>query len=79
MWTSLLETRHGNLDVLRTVVELGYDDLLADTLQIEIDGRNSRFASLERIISLKEAANRPKDRAALPTLRAALSSAKKSE
>lgn len=74
----LLETQHGNLDVLRTVVELGYEDLLADSLLLEIDGSTSRFASLERIIRLKEAANRPKDVAALPTLRAALNDIKKS-
>ncbi len=68
----LLETRFGNLDVLRTVVGLGYRDLQSDAVSIEIAGSVSLFAPLGRIISLKEAANRPKDRAALPTLRSAL-------
>ena len=68
----LLETRFGNLDVLRTVVGLGFQDLQSDSVSIEIDGSVSLFAPLERIISLKEAANRPKDQAALPTLRSAL-------
>ncbi len=68
----LLATRFGNLDVLRTVVGLEYEDLQKDAVSIDISGCVNQFATLGKIISLKEAANRPKDLAALPTLRAAL-------
>ncbi len=68
----LLETRLGNLDLLRTVAGLGYEDLCGEAISIEIDGTTSSFSPLSRIIALKEAAGRPKDIAALPTLRAAL-------
>lgn len=75
----LLSTSHGNLDLLRTVASLGYDDLAKSSQIIAIADIDYQFAPLEQIISLKEAANRPKDLAALPTLRAALNDSENSE
>ena len=68
----LFSTREGDLDALRTVSDLGFDDLSSDTVVIEIDGCNIHFATLAKIIELKTEANRPKDIAALPTLKATL-------
>ena len=68
----LLRTRAGNLDVLRTAAGFDYTTLAADTIRLEIDGCKIRFASLEKIVAMKERAGRPKDLATLPTLRAAL-------
>ena len=68
----LLSTKHGDLDVLRTVAELGYEDLSNQAVQLDIAGNICLFASLAQIIALKEAAGRPKDLMALPALRAAL-------
>ena len=72
----LLETRSGNLDVLRTASGIGYADLSTDTIAFEIEGSTAHFATLERVIHMKEIAGRPKDIAALPTLRAALAQAR---
>ena len=71
----LLNTRSGDLDVLRTASGLDYRELTTDTIALEIDGLEVRFAPLSRIIAMKEAAGRPKDLAALPVLRAALENA----
>jgi len=71
----LLETQSGNLDVLRTSSGLSYADLASDSIEFEIEGTAAHFATLERVIHMKESAARPKDIAALPTLRAALACA----
>ena len=71
----LLETHSGNLDVLRTASGLSYGDLTSDTIEYEIEGTVAQFASLERVIHMKQTAARPKDLAALPTLLAALACA----
>ena len=68
----LLETRAGNLDVLRSAADHTYRELVADAVSFEIDGIPTSIVSLSRIIALKEAAGRPKDLAALPALRAVL-------
>ena len=68
----LLQTHSGNLDVLRTAAGFDYAALAADPIKLEIDGYTSCFAKLEKIIAMKERAGRPKDLAALPSLRAAL-------
>lgn len=44
----------------------------ARSLSLEIDGIPMRVLPLERVIASKRAANRPKDRAALPALEATL-------
>jgi hypothetical protein len=74
----LLETRCGRLDVLRTVgAELGYDDLLGNTMQLEVAEFQIRVLDLARIIESKEHANRPKDRAQLPFLRQLLAESRR--
>ena len=65
-----LTTRAGNLDV--TFVPSGtrgYRDLRRDAVEISVDSVPVVVASLADVIRSKEAANRPKDRAALPVLR----------
>lgn len=68
----LFETRSGDLDALRTVASRGYDDLVQTIVVFEVEELRIPVASLATIIELKQAANRPKDRAMLPTLRAVL-------
>lgn len=68
----LFSTRSGDLDALRTVADLGYRDLKEDVILFDIGGLEVQIATLEKIIFLKTKAGRPKDIAALPTLRAAL-------
>lgn len=46
----------------------GYDDLAQSAVIMDLDGLEIPVASLEDIIRSKAAANRPKDRAALPGL-----------
>jgi hypothetical protein len=48
----------------------GYSDLLPHAVEYDIDGMRVKVASLGDIIASKEAANRPKDRATLPVLKA---------
>jgi hypothetical protein len=69
----LLMTRLGPLDVLGTIGEgSGYEDLAASTVEIAVGMSSVRLLSLERVIAEKERIARPKDLAALPTLRATL-------
>jgi len=49
---------------------LRYDDLVGRAAVIEILGVNVHVAALEDVIASKEWADRPKDREALPELRA---------
>ena len=66
-----LTTRFGDLDLSFEPSETaGYADLQQRAIRIEFqDGLSTEIASLEDIIRSKEAANREKDRLALPTLR----------
>jgi hypothetical protein len=68
-----LSTPHGPLDVL---CELGqgesYEDLLPDTEPITIAGLSLRVLGLRRLIQVKAAAGRAKDRIVLPVLVATL-------
>jgi hypothetical protein len=68
----LLSTRYGDLDlVFRPDGTAGYDDLARHAVQYDIgEGLLVPVASLEDILRSKTAADRPKDREALPTLRA---------
>lgn len=69
----LMSTDAGPLDLLgRIEEELGYDELLGDTVSYEIDGHEVRVLSLKRYTALKEHSDRPKDQAVLPLLRATL-------
>jgi len=64
-----LTTRFGDFDIaFQPAGSQGYEDLVRDAIEMEIDGTVVRVASLADIIRSKEAANRPKDRAALPVL-----------
>ena len=70
----LLTTTHGDLDCLGEIGEgIGYEELLGQTVEMKLSsGRVVRVLSLPALIEAKERAGRPKDRAALPVLRAAL-------
>jgi predicted nucleotidyltransferase len=69
----LLKTTLGDLDVLGTIEKnTTYEQALADSNELEIDGLHIRVLGLERLIAAKEYANRPKDVAVLPVLRATL-------
>lgn len=68
---NLLQTSCGPLDALGT--GLSYDALLPDSEEIRLaPAVSARVLSLRRLIEVKAAAGRPKDLAALPTLRATL-------
>lgn len=68
-----LLTRHGVVDVMWQDATVGdYDDWRADAVQVSIAGTTIQVASLESLIRSKERADRDKDRAALPFLRALL-------
>jgi hypothetical protein len=60
------------LNELRAIVPSGtggFEDLRRQAVRISLAGHPVAVASLEDVIRSKEAANRPKDQAALPTLR----------
>jgi hypothetical protein len=66
-----LVTKFGNLDL--TFEPAGfttYDDLDAGAIEMPIAGASVRVAALSDVIHSKELANRPKDHATLPVLRA---------
>lgn len=68
-----LVTRLGELDlVLLPAGDLTYESLLAGALHLDLDGLELDVASLADVVTSKAAANRAKDRAALPVLRALL-------
>lgn len=65
-----LTTRHGDMDISFTPAgTTGYPDLVANALTISINGIDFPVASLADIVRSKDAADRPKDRRALPVLR----------
>lgn len=63
-------TTHGSVDVLGTPSGTrGYRDLVTTAEELEVaDGTTVAVASLEDLIRMKQAANRPKDRAHLEIL-----------
>jgi hypothetical protein len=65
-----LQTDHGDLDltIMPSGTE-GYDDLVTDAAAATVLGVHVMVASLRDVIRSKEAADRPKDHLALPTLR----------
>lgn len=69
-----LITRFGDLDLsFAPSGTSGYEDLKRGVVNYDLgDGLIAPVAALEDVIRSKEAANREKDRAALPTLRALL-------
>lgn len=78
MGHKLLETDHGDLDVLGTIDESAeYADLLEDTVTVDVEGMKIAVLSLARLIEIKERAGRPKDLAVLPVLRSTLERAQR--
>lgn len=73
-----LMTRLGPLDVLCEVgADLGYEELIADTERIAVAGLELKVLGLPKLIEVKSAAGRPKDRLAIPVLIAALEDQRK--
>lgn len=65
-----LTTAHGDLDISFVPDgTAGYDDLRRTAVIVDLGPTSAVVASLDDIIRSKEAADRPKDRAALPRLR----------
>jgi len=72
MWN--LNTDAGDLDLSFLPAGTGgFDDLARDAIRVDIAGITLLVASLADVIRSKEAADREKDRAALPLLRKLLS------
>ena len=77
-WTTLQHgtnftfvTSLGDIDLLGEVKGVGvYDDLVANSIAIDLDGFQTRILSIPSLIIAKEAANRPKDEPGLTVLRA---------
>jgi hypothetical protein len=70
-----LQTDIGDLDItFEPSGTHGYDDLKRDAIVMRLRSGNVPVASLADVIRSKEAADRPRDRAVLPGLRALLSS-----
>ena len=65
-----LTTRFGDLDLsILPSGTNGFEDLRRHAVMMSLMGRTVAVASLADVIRSKEAANRPKDQVALPTLR----------
>ena len=65
-----LMTRAGPLDIAQVPSGTrGYAELARDAIAIDLGATRVRVASLADVVRSKEAADRPKDRAALPVLR----------
>ena len=70
---SLLATDLGPLDVLGAIEGgRGYDELLPDSLVIDLGGHPLRLLSLEALVRYKRGSADPKDKLRLPVLEAAL-------
>lgn len=68
-----LQTDLGKLDVLCELAEgEGYEEILEDTIVLADAPRPLRVLALPRLIAVKARVGRPKDRAVLPVLLAAL-------
>ncbi|MGQ0850000.1 MAG: hypothetical protein ACT4OP_12995 [Actinomycetota bacterium] len=66
-----MTTRCGDLDLTFAPAGLpNYESLVAGSIEFELEGSRVRVAALTDIIRSKEAADRAKDRATLPILRA---------
>lgn len=69
-----LQTPYGDLDLTMEPAAFadGWDDLHPDAVVVQLRGVKTEIASLADVIKSKAAADRPKDRVALPSLRALL-------
>jgi hypothetical protein len=68
----LFRTIHGRLDVMKEAGGETYATLGVDAAETTVGGHAVAVASLAAILRMKRAANRPKDRAVLPRIEAAL-------
>lgn len=68
----LLETKFGRLDLLKEAGGETYESVLEDVVRVERGGYTLQVASLERLLVMKRAANRPKDRVGIERIEAAL-------
>ena len=76
----LLETKHGDLDVLGTVDDVvEYDELYPHTVEISEEGLSIRVVELSRLIEIKRRAGRDKDLAVLPLLESTLARIRKQD
>lgn len=69
----LLMTKFGIVDVLGSLGEYEYRDLVSDAPALALGSMSIKVLSLDRLIEVKEKAGRDKDLAVLPLLRATLS------
>lgn len=69
---SLLRTSLGPLDVLTSVGNASYEELLDSTRTLQLGELRIQVLELAKVIESKELANRDKDRAMLPVLRKTL-------
>ena len=68
-----MTSKLGDLDLLGEIVGGGgHDDLLADSIEIELFGIRCRCLGLRKLIAVKRAAGRPKDLEAIAELEALL-------
>ncbi len=67
-----LQTKHGPLDLLGQLDELGYEELLPRTVVVTDGELSLRVLDLPTLIEVKTRAARPKDKLALPLLLATL-------
>ena len=75
-----LSTTLGDLDLLGEVAGGGnYEQLLAQTVELEAFGIRCRCVSLEQLIQLKRAAGRPKDLQSIAELQLLLEKRRKTE
>lgn len=74
----LLETRFGVLDVLGTIEDhTTYDDVISETLIVDLGGFEVRVLTLERLLEVKRKLGRPKDRLMVLQIEATLDEARK--
>jgi hypothetical protein len=68
-----LTTSAGDIDLLGEIVGGGtYEQLVPDSLEVDVLGRRCRCLTLEKLIQVKRAAGRPKDLEVLAELQALL-------
>lgn len=72
--TLRIDAKAGTVDLLFDVLSgnLTFESLRSRAVRLRLGGEQAVVARLEDVIASKEAADRPKDRAQLPTLRDAL-------
>ena len=74
-----LITSLGDLDLLGEITGAGtYEQLLPDTVELDVFGQRCRCITLERLIQVKRAAGRPKDFEMIAQMQALLEERRKS-